>query len=1090
MPVRRSAAVALAALALASGCKNVTQEPPPSEIVVAAFNAPVKPGAVDPLANPAVVPTPNDLAMQAWPTLTHPLLAAQKSLLQAFVAAGGFPADQAVGITIPIKRLTWNGSAYVVQAPPLVDQSTLTTTGLNRNVVVLRIDGAVAVPQDVEVDAANCTTGQIALRKTADPTTGSRAWSPGRYAYAIRAGAVKTTTGVGIDADQGVALVVPNKDLTNPNNQPPGGLPAALVPQLEALRSSLWQPTNWVALAGQWVPSFGAANLTAAFTAIGKYIPADQVATIATFEVAGNPSALAPPAPFVPVDAASGIAPLPIDLLRTANHGTTIAFNPAFGPAAAGLTTLDGFSTTAMMLGQVTFPLDANSVNGSTVHVFKIQGSTITRLPELKQEIGIFQATGGAAGNPLGALYVAEPDPITTTLGNFVAPGVQCGVAKCSVAIGLQPAIGAPVGPPLGTVNMPPLEEDTDYAIVITTGVKDMLGRPFQKATVAKLLVDPGFDPIATSSVDGKSLLAGIDDATATALQKMRQQLAPVLAALQALPPQLGGGKTSADVALAYTFHTQTVKLPAYASNYPASVSFVGIPYALTGAPYFAGIANEDPQVITTFAPSQVATDYGFDANALPTAAVPEIAEVKMRTVSLLLASQNQGAFDPAHLSSELITAVVAIPAPGSVTGTCPDVLPPPVPPYAAVGVTACAPLVVFEHGITDSKGEVLPLAGALASRGFVVVSIDQAMRGDRSYCSGSGLGAQAAADQMCCPTGLCGAAGGTCVFKPNLTSPVDVDASGNAIRIGLCQTASGAPARALAHRLDNSAVPSVKGTAFASANRLLSLNFFRLRDVFRQDVIDESAAVMAFAPIGPPVPGMSDAFASYLRDHYGIAVDFTKVYLAAHSGGAISGMQTMAVNPRISRAVTYAGGATFVDIANNPESHFHATLVSLLPPGSGEGTPGYLKLLQVAKWVLDPAEPANYAQFVVPNSLPSPFSYPPFAGTALESFWGTATLQPRAVLTQLSLCDNTVPNAENLYYSAMLGLQAPATPATSTTGRVQWYSQTGAATCPADAVDHGNIVDFAIPTLTQQAQSFMGGFLASPADVVTPVTP
>jgi hypothetical protein len=1040
----------------------------------------VKPGAVDPLANPAVVPTPNDLAMQAWPTLTHPFLTAQKSLLQAFVAAGGFPADQAVGITIPIKRLTWNGSAYVVQAPPLVDQSTLTTTGLNRNVIVLRIDVTPPVVQDVEVDAANCTTGQIALRKTADPVTGSRAWHPGRYAYAIRAGAVKTTTGVGIDADQGIALVAPNKDLTNPSNQPPGGLPAALVPQLEAVRSSLWQPTDWNAVVAPcdgvnlgtcWFPGPGPAGLSAAFPAIGAFIPADQVAAIATFEVAGSPSALVPPTPVVPVDAASGIAPLPIDLLRTANHGTTIAYNPAFGPAAAGLTTLDGFSTTAMMLAQVTFPLDASTVTGFNVHVFKVQGSTVTPLKELKQQIGLFQL--GLGGVPSQAQYVAEPDPITTTYGHDVVPGVQCavpgvpvGTGRCSVAIGLQPAVGANAGP-FGTINLPPLEEDTDYAVVITTGVKDMVGRPFQKSTVAKLLVDPGFDPIATSSVDGKSLLAGIDDATATALQKMRIQLAPVLAA---------AGLTSNDVALAYTFRTQSVK--------ETSLSLVGLPYG----PYGAGIANEDPAVLTTWTPSQAAAQYGFDANALPTAAVPEIAEVKMRTVSLLLASQNQGAFDPAHLSSELITALVAIPAPGSVTGTCPDVLPPPVPPYAGVGVTACAPLVVFEHGITDSKAEVLPLAAALASNGFVVVSIDQAMRGDRSYCSGSGLTAQTDADQMCCPTGLCGADGGTCVFKANLSSPVDVDASGNPIRIGLCQTATGAPARAMAHRLDNGAIPSLKGTAFASANRLLSLNFFRLRDVFRQDVVDESAAILSFAPIGPPIPGRSDAFASYLRDKYGIAVDFTKVYLAAHSGGAISGMQTMAVNPRISRAVTYAGGATFVDIANNPQSHFHSVLVSLLPPGSGEGTPSYLKLLQVAKWVMDPAEPANYAQFVVPGSLPSPFSFPPFNTTPLNAFWGT---QPtRDVLTQLSLCDNTVPNDQNLFYSGMLGLTAPATPATSTTGRVQWYSQTGAATCPGDAVTHGNIVDFATPTLTQKAQSFMGGFLASPADVVTPVLP
>jgi hypothetical protein len=446
------------------------------------------------------------------------------------------------------------------------------------------------------------------------------------------------------------------------------------------------------------------------------------------------------------------------------------------------------------------------------------------------------------------------------------------------------------------------------------------------------------------------------------------------------------------------------------------------------------------------------------------------------------------GAFDPGHLSSELVTAIVAIPDRSLVTGTCPAA-PPAIPAgaYAAMGVTACAPLVVFEHGITTSKTDVLMVAASLASRGFVVAAIDQAMRGDRSYCSGSGPNAQAAADAMCCPAALCGVAS-TCNFYPNLSTPVDFDpATNSTIQIGLCETAPGVRGRMLSHRFDNDALPSPKGTAFASANRLLSMNFFRLRDAFRQDVVDESALVMALAPIGPPVPGSSDAFASYLRDKYGIAVDFTKVYLAAHSGGAISGTQTMAVNPRISRAVTYASGATFIDIAANPQSHFHQTLVSLLPPGT-EGTPTYLKLLQMAKWVLDPAEPANYARYVVPGSLPSPFSFAPFDTTPLNAFWGT---QPaRSVLAQMSLCDDTVPNPQNLTYVGMLGLAAPATPATSTNGRVQLFSQTTAMQCPpaspSDAVTHGNIIDFATPSLTGLAQSYMGDFLVSPVDVPT----
>jgi hypothetical protein len=506
MSFRRSAALALAAAALVSGCaKNVDKQPPPNEIVVAAFNSPACSDLNPLLCSPTAIPTPNDLALQATPTLPA---SAQKALLQAFVNAGGFPSDQAVGITIPFKRMTFNAATtkYDLSSyaqTPRVDTTTIHTTstaGAPQNVVVLKVDVTPPVEQTVEVDAANCTTGQIVLMK-AKSASGSRAWAPGRYVFAMRAGAVKTTTGLFIDADQAVALVAPNKDLSNPNNQPPGGLPPALVAKVEPVRAVLWQPVDWGNVGGLW--TVNGVGSHGAFPAVAPYFPPDQVAVIGTFEIA-------PAAPTPPVDSGSGIAPLPLDLLRTANSGTTIAFNAAFGPAAQGLTTLDGFSTTAMVFAPVTVPVDAATVNGATVHLFKLKGGAVTLQKEFRQELGKV-AAGDPLADPYGSTYVAEPTPITTTTGKFLAPGVPCAAATCSLLVGLQPAAGADVPLPLqgalGTnkIYLPPLDEATDYAVVITTAVKDMLGRPLVKSTVAKILTDPGFDPVATSSVNGKS---------------------------------------------------------------------------------------------------------------------------------------------------------------------------------------------------------------------------------------------------------------------------------------------------------------------------------------------------------------------------------------------------------------------------------------------------------------------------------------------------------------------------------------------------------------------------------------------------------
>jgi dienelactone hydrolase len=1074
MSFRRSAALVAAAVALLSGCKNVSQEAPAQELILAAFNSPVLPGSTQP-----ALPTPNDLALQAIGDPAFPA-GAQKALLQAFVVGGGFPSDQAVGITVPLKRLTFDAAAnaYVVATPPLVDPTTVTTLGATPTVVVMKVDVPTPVTVTIEVDVENCTTGQLALKKAKGPT-GSRAWAPGRYVFAVRGGAngVKTTTGRTVSPDQAIALVIPNASFANPDNLPIG-FPAELAARVEAVRQALWLPLDWSNVGGYWTPA-PSGSVTPAFTAVSAVIPPAEIASIGAFEVAPGASAIPNvPMPTAPVDSGSGIAPLPLDLLRTANSGTTIAFNAAFGPAAQGLTTLDGFSTTAMIFAPVTVPVDASTVNGSSVHLYKISGGTITRLKELKQELGIFAATGGASGDPLGAAYVAEPTPITTTQGNFVAPGVPCAAAGgCSLIVGLQPSVGAPVGPPFGTIYLPPLDEATDYAVFITTSVKDMLTRPLQKSTVAKILLDPDFDPVATSTVNGVSLLSGISNETATALRKMREQLVPVTAQLTT-----DTGKTAADVALAYTFRTQ-------GGIKSTALGIVTLPYATP-----LGV-SPDADAVTTLTPATAAAQYGIDPTVLTTlASIAELAEVKVQTMSWLIASQNSGAFDPANPTTETVTALVTIPDPTLVTGTCPTAL----PAYTAAN---CAPLVVFAHGLGSSKASVLPIAGALAARGFIVAAIDMDKHGDRSYCSGSGPGAQAAANAQCCPGGACGPTS-TCAFKANLTTPVDAIVDPDPlvppipIQIGFCESAPGVRGGYLNYRLDCDGInpdgtPNLacfssggKGTAYASANRLISLNFFRVRDTLRQDVIDKSALVKALAPIGKS----ADAFAAYLEATHGLAVDFTKVYFVGHSGGVFSATASLAVNPRFTRAVTYAGGATAIDVFANPESRYHANLVALLAGADvTEGSADYLKLLQIGKWIMDPADPANFAKHVIPGSLPSPFALPPFSATPLAALWPAQPV--RDVLTQLSICDGTVPNAQNQLFSALLGLSVPS-PSSATTGRVQWYAQTGAGVCPGDAVTHSNLLDFVTPSLTQQAQAYASDFLASPANVVTPVLP
>ncbi|HTN51168.1 MAG TPA: hypothetical protein VML50_02095 [Anaeromyxobacter sp.] len=1034
MSLRLKAILTAALAVFAAGCHSVKQQEPKQRLVIATYASPV-------------IPTPNDLALQAVPTLPP---SAQRDLLQSFVDAGGFPYDQAPTFTIPIQALKYDPAQvrYVPDTPPTVDVTTITASTF----VLLKL-GAPG-PTVVQVEPAGAQSpGVITLVKTADPTTGSRRLPSGRYVFALRGGpnGVKTIDGQPISGDSAIALTLPNVDLANPANQPPGGLPAALVTQLEGVRLALWNPINWQAVnqggTNYWTP-YVDPDIQPAYTAIDAAFPHAEVASLAAFAIAPSPG------PVVLVDAGSGQAPLPIDLLRTGpvdptTGEKTIAFNAAFGPIAEGLTTLSGFSTTAMMLAQTSVPVDASTVNGVNVFVYKL-GATPTMLGELK-------ALADTGGNPFTAQYVAEPDPIVVAQGDPIVPGLLCPVAGgCSLVIGLQPGVGAPLAalaPPgtepqqIPTAYLPPLEESTSYAVIATDRVKDITGAPLAKSTVTKILVDFPH-PVASNGV---SLVQGIDDTTATALQAMKDELAPVLAAL---PP----GTTTANVAAAYTFKTQSIT--------PTALQIAAIPYQSPGAAVVAGF--------TPFDTATVAADYGIGAAFLPPAPagpIQEFLEVQLNTLSLLLGSQNQGAFDPAHPTPEIVTALVAVPNP---------LLVPPCP--GGVPTAHCAPLVVFRHGITRAKGDVLPIAQALTAAGFVVASIDAEKHGDRSYCT---------SDAQCCSAqvaALTGCTPSTCAFKANFTTAVDVvPGTTTPLPIGVCESAPGVRGNYLNKRIDcatpflpdgvtpNPACLSKKGVPYVSGNVLLTENFFRLRDSFRQDVIDESAVIAALAPPAPPASYA--ALAAHLAGYAagGIAIDPTKVYWVSQSLGSINGALSVAVNPRISRAVFNVPGATFTDIAANPDSHFHQTLLDLIAP-IAEGSPAYLQLLQVAKWVLDPGDPANFVRHVIPGDLTGPLPFP------------MPTNRP--VLTQIALCDNTIPNAQNQYFSGMLGLTVPLA-GDPGTGRVQWYVNSATtASCPTDAVTHGFLLDGAIPTLTEQGQVNAATFLAAPGDLASTVRP
>ncbi len=691
----------LAALGLLAACTpDVKQHGNPATVTYAAF---------DPTATPPAIPLPNDLARANAASTTG----AQQELLFAFNQAGGFSNDQELAVTIDLFTEAVTTAPRARTAPDL-DLTTLK--------VVPAVGATVAVFQV----AQNCPTGaDAAAGQTCQPmtpvpvpistptyakfadhgtlsiypapnlpgsvgyvpgaTTGARRWpAGGKFVVALRGSdnGIKTTDGTVFQPQAAMWLLLQDKDLSLPANQalleqqyPDPAVAAAFGAQLEAVRQQL-------------LPAFGLLDQAG--------LPHRELADITAFTVAPATGAV------VLADPTAGQMPLPSDFLidpATAKVVNNPAFcagqvDPNTGTCATaqGIATLDGFSTTAMILAQTSGPIQAASVNGRSVMLFDL---TTPSSPKQLYDVGAELASSGA----VKAAYLSEPPPITQDLstGQPCAPGATGYASTCvSQAIGLQPAIPDPTaGTPFDIGHsLPPLKETTEYLVVVTNQVKDAAGNPLAPSTLAKILQFQS--PLAAN---GKSQLAGVSDVQAAQLEQMRTLTQSSLAAA-------GIGLSS--VAMAYTFKTQGISQTA--------LQLAAVPYSSSVAPLMV------PGAIT---PGAMPAGY-------PSTGIAEVFSATVPTLDPI--DPSTGALNPdsSKWTPTALNAYVVVPAiPGA--SSC------------ASNPAQCArlPLVVFQHGLGRNKSDVFAIASALSQAGFVTVAIDAPLHGERASCA-------VAADCLC----------------------------------------------------------------------------------------------------------------------------------------------------------------------------------------------------------------------------------------------------------------------------------------------------------------------------------------------------
>jgi len=1041
MLLRRQLPLAAAA-ALALACApSVPQDAAPASVTYAAF---------DPTASQ--VPQPNDLALLPTTIAAFPA-SAQKDLLTAWANQGGFPNDQEVDITINF--ITQNidpTTGAITTTTADLDVSTITPDTLK----VLELPGAAITYGPVSYDKS---TGTLTIKSAYDYTQTPPAplvggpWKAGvHYAVAVRGGpnGVKTTDGVGINPTPTFFLLTRGVQLTLPENETllPGDLQqkAAEGAQLEQLRLSYITP----------------------FVEVSNYFPSTDLAVMGTFQIAATSSA------YVQADPNRGLIPLPSDfLLDPATGGKTVVNNPAFGPLAAGLATLDGFSTTGTVLSTTSAPILASSVTNETVFVYDLSNPAApVRVPD---------------GTEAGGVYQSEPAALTQA----VSVGGQN--VAVSTAIGLQPAIPLASG-----AMLPPLKENTEYAVLISNGVKDLNQAGLSRSTLAQLLLFEADHPVAAS---GHSLVQGVSDAQATQIESIRTLLNPAIAQLQT-----DKNIPRSDLSMAYTFRTQSITgsgnfadvlsgVPA-ASQRPAGlIQFAALPYA---SPTLTEAMVVDPTSIISHTAADAFTKYGVDPTVVPSSNISEVIDAKITIPEIL--SDTTGAFDPTLASNpnlKEVKALIVVPNYANAPA-CPAAY------HAPQGAT-CPPLVVFHHGLGGARAQMLTVADSLAKQGFIVAAIDMAKHGERSWC--------AVGQDVQCAQNSDGSAG-TCVAIPGAAG------QGDSVAPGIC---SNGPVKepTLCDSIDclgaweswTATHPDepADGTTPISSQYFVSANFFRTRDTIREDVIDQSALILALArpPASTAVPALPSADLA-LFNHLageGFIVDPAQIYWEGQSLGAILGSLNLAANPRISRGALNVGGGTLVDIITNAPA-FASSIGGLLASvGVTPGTAGYLEFLILAKWVLDPADPINAAGHILGDA-----THPTLPDVFATAAAGQPEMQAaKSVLGQMAACDNTVPNPFNLELYGNIGildlakLQDPADP----NGNVTIFNDlaAGAGSCTQStaaspySVPHAFITDWGVSetvsgasvsftqdadvaVLTGVAQSEAAAFLANPTNL------
>lgn len=430
--------------------------------------------------------------------------------------------------------------------------------------------------------------------------------------------------------------------------------------------------------------------LAVALTLGGCTTHSDSVAPTNTFAANGNPGGSTPPpqsgAATAFFNPATGQLPYPTDLYFAGSTDGTLNIQPpnALEPNQAAVNALDGFSTTAVIREGFSTALNPATLTPATVIIVPVVTDNTKNL-----------ATVGVAGPPL-TMGVDFNAALATDAG--VGPTIL----EITPLHPLNPSTCISNGTFLGAS----CKLGSGYLVFLTNGIADASGNAAQP--------DTDYAAIKAALAAGGPKCPGITDVTLNGICQLTGAHLAIAAGLAQAIPALANSLNPANIVLSFSFTTESTTdtlellyqktaatakvVPPTIAVQPAILPTAGGPLQLT-TKTFGGIGNANIYVGTLIVPyylSKAAPDTGsWTAPPLPAPLPPSTFVTRYNPL-------------PVATANLQIPILMSVP----------------------IGIPGPWPVLIFQHGITRSREDMIGVADAFAQFGFVVAAIDLPLHG------------------------------------------------------------------------------------------------------------------------------------------------------------------------------------------------------------------------------------------------------------------------------------------------------------------------------------------------------------------------